>query len=1177
MTFASDEIETVGKKFHEILLDYRKKRLRNSALDESFMDSDENIFIDKENHKFLIDLINEDRRINCSNDELVSYLESINKKISDHLDSLGRRRYQAEKALKVLRSETHYLTDCRNRLWLSMGLTEECVKRLDMIEKSLSDKTDTEYIKTDTEYILFLINKCTVLSRIPYLQKDFLETLCVLNDEVQKRSGYILNDSLYFRLGTLNFSAHNYSEARVQLQLAVSKLEARDGSLTDSEIEMLFYAYLEIVMSYEFCGKYKEALAYLISASINIGATDICQKYIDIFKQYLDNYAIETLNFQAGNEAQQTRIIDTLSNILSRDKVIFPGRMASFAVKHKKTFSRRVEEFNNNMTDLVASLETVDDTTRKKVTSHWIREVEPNQALHDYLHLVAHCLNELGVDLLKSFETDLKDSQEELAHKTIILARALMLFVSEDKNFYSQCHRYKSCFATGFAEAGDFDIANHELSKIVNDRERSSLDVVSKAELDFFTYRIHRMSRITSGVLDYIEDLTDTQYNHYLNLCYRLFDYDAIAHMALISFEYYLSTILHADDLENVASYFSRDTPEEEEFSIRYFTFGTEAVGDSHNNWLTSECEKVQYFVEFLRSFFQSDGASYTRDLNIYDVASRCLHYCDLGKNRDEDQVRFVSFTSAQDVLDTLREILPVYKYHDDDDSTELAIGNCSYYLIKTNTGFEKLRTSLKESNNMFFIHSKITISISSLPYDDQPRIRSFDNELGALQEFFLFCTFMQIRADFTDPKSIFVLTPINNEGLCDYQVANFDTLLGTVSETQSSSIHHKNKVNDQYRITVAGHAALSTAWLVRLKPYEGYIKWAVSFLVDTDDPRTNIRYFLGLPGKETLSAVMFRQTKCLKKLEVLFKPPVKTGNCTVTSECRKLCKICAVDYEAIDSDFLLSFAELPSKAEIPEINEGKLLIWMESKDAYICWRLVFVVPVNHFLPEETIRLALCNSGDDDIFERVPARVVVDWPEPSDPNNGNFLFICHSGKDDNLVKTELLDFFVANKVRFWYDSTKIIDEQTWVDRIRDVIRKKNCVGCVVLVTNHEFFSSPAIRAEFEILASKKKESKGQFKVMPVFYNLGSVQDIENLIKSSFGYGDTKQNAAQKICQDLIIPSHDHVSIFLNDWEGSSLSKYSGAEKTQGRQVSLIQAFRGLYVISDEVNITLDQE
>ena len=273
--------------------------------------------------------------------------------------------------------------------------------------------------------------------------------------------------------------------------------------------------------------------------------------------------------------------------------------------------------------------------------------------------------------------------------------------------------------ATVFIEVGDFDIAEQELIKILSDQKYPELDVVSKAEIDFFTYRVRRMKKISSGELDYLGDDKDTQYNHYLNLCYRLFDYDAIAHMSLISFEYYLSNILHEEGLENIGKYFSQGTEQQAEFGLRYFTFLHDTEGDSHNNWLNSERKKVEYIVEFLRSFFRLRGGSYSRDINIFDLASKCIHYCDFARARDDAQVRFISFASVKEVIEGLTAILPVDRYHVDKDYVELAIDSCTYFAIKSENGKQEFLNSLYKTNNMFFIHSKIGLFENELEYQE--------------------------------------------------------------------------------------------------------------------------------------------------------------------------------------------------------------------------------------------------------------------------------------------------------------------------------------------------------------------------------------------------------------------------------------------------------------------------
>ena len=90
MTDTKNALEVVCISFTRIHTEYLKKSFINAARDESYKDSDENIFIDKENHTKLIDLINIDREINSGHDNISSDLQDITEKVDNYLSSLGQ-------------------------------------------------------------------------------------------------------------------------------------------------------------------------------------------------------------------------------------------------------------------------------------------------------------------------------------------------------------------------------------------------------------------------------------------------------------------------------------------------------------------------------------------------------------------------------------------------------------------------------------------------------------------------------------------------------------------------------------------------------------------------------------------------------------------------------------------------------------------------------------------------------------------------------------------------------------------------------------------------------------------------------------------------------------------------------------------------------------------------------
>ena len=159
----------------------------------------------------------------------------------------------------------------------------------------------------------------------------------------------------------------------------------------------------------------------------------------------------------------------------------FHSEISAFAYQNNHVFKQMSKAHNKEVCSHIKHLHNERELKRgndiKKVCERYLEPEESNKSLHDYLHLLAHCINEEAVLVIRRESP----REEKLYRQLVVLARAIMLLVSEDTETYSGANSFKTCFATVYAEAGEFHVASKSISDIISMPEYNRMDIASKA------------------------------------------------------------------------------------------------------------------------------------------------------------------------------------------------------------------------------------------------------------------------------------------------------------------------------------------------------------------------------------------------------------------------------------------------------------------------------------------------------------------------------------------------------------------------------------------------------------------------------------------------------------------------------------------------------------------------
>ena len=1205
-------IDEVEKEYNAALKEYKDSCLRGEFEGQGkYVDSHNNIFsYEDSTHQILMECIDEYQRIknrsysrdyaDASND-----LENLYQRVINHRKGIAGRRNQTKGPIsEKISGEKAFIDDFRRKLRLSKTLIDNCLMKIE--DYITCFENDTSDICEDKDFILLRLNKCIILNETNMFAEECIGMLNKLTQKIHGRDYY--SDELLFRTGTLNMSYRLYTNAEALFEQFIDGSKSRNMANEDDEYKnMLFSSYMMLASCYEYSGEYSKSLAILMGIDTSTIAETICEDIIKQFEINLanDNKRILDLSFAADDNEKKKAVIKMIKNIIGRDSFL-SGCVADFAYHNGDVYTRMSElenqkiisEIDSVYNSVINSINSDGDTqfrnerlnkveNKDAIIRKHLKPKGSNKLLHDYLHIFAHCLNEVAVLVIGQ-------KNIELYRKIIILARAIMLYVSDDDEIYAAAHSFKSCFATVYAEAGEFGIARNIITEIIHDKQYEKMDAASKAELDFFYYLIPRIDEISNSTITFSFNNSRNYDDHYLSCCYRTFDFDAIAHYALLSFEYRIAKILQVGDLADISAEFDKITNDSSIVNAYHKAIRINNL-EGHNVWLKNERNKLKYMYQFLKLFLKvGENGMISYEPQLFETAYMFLSINSAtGKNIDDNYIPYLKF---DDIEETIIEIKRMFRVDNLDEKNILLISNlCLIISDKTIEIKYGVRNDNQQNDNQqtvqliihningsnraitldediaYFVFSPQRIANSN-NLKNEYNVRFFDNVEDALRAFFLFATFCTIKNDFANPSRIFIMTPVNNAEPCKFTVFDNDKLVKNGYKKQKltnmDSWSNFTLLNEQYSLSIQHPTFLSRDWLHRLNVVTKDWVWSLSFVLkgnQIEGKNSYIRYNVYYPNKASVSSIINNVVACKKALGKLYsrsKKPHQKICCGDIRRCR-VCKKNIADNAELIGQLMHSFPEIKWEDYYAREINGRLFLWTYDNSSESVWRITYVSDCHN--KEDEIMQAICKKGNDNPFADKEKYSPIDWPTPDDYSLTNappFVFISHIGKSDEIVKRELATFFVNNRVRYWYDHERYAGD--WSDKVLSVINYTNCVGCVLLITSQDYFKSKSVNSELKALLEKKKKND-LFLVIPIVYNCYGVDDLKDTIRSAY-----RSTVDEGICEELLgVDNSNALIMYLNEISGSSLEEYKRHENDVGRtQGTLMFNLRNIKTIRE---------
>ena len=1181
-----DKIVEMKREFVVIQENYHINKYKLECHDDEYKDSEDNIFDDNRRWKldqFIALEAQLYRNSSLRYAEMLKILKQLSSNIANWLRSMRGRTYQGiSQAKKVYNSEKYYLQDMKIRL----DYYTRILCFLDELEQYESDQLkDGIELSADSEYDAYLLNKCVLLSQVGYCKNECTRLVKVLNNRVSNSPLY--NGDFYYKLAELNFGLQRYQDAQRFLEKTIDllKYELREGGFDTHRSfqlhDMLFAAYQLRVLGYEFCGDYKKAIVELT------GKTPV--EIVSIFKEIIPEQSFESLHYSSdsvGKHADKTsakrkRVINIIDRCIRSN--VFSSEMSSYVynTENQRIFEKLVDYENKRTIGLIKSCGIREEYIDKVLLANLI-EAEDVNIMNEYIHVLAHCINEYGVTFMKRHKNE---NEEELANNMLLLGRALMLYVSEKRAMY------KSCYATTYAEAGDTWIARNELKRIIEDRDYANYDVTTKAEIAFFYYIINSMYLIENNEFDSFDEIDNGLYNRYLNYCYRNFDYDAIAHMRVYSFRNKIAELLQAGDLLTMAKNFLEFSKQKSNEKTVYQEFVDNVYFQNSNERLRCEYEKAKYMYQFLTYFFrelvESPNAQVFRSPQIVDYAFKYIHYYNASINNSVGQsITYVNFNDIESDIGILTNLLTDAERK----NNIVASDHCRLVLLYDDEMISDFIEHISKYDSeahskMFFLACNDVTTLEEVKkliraknINIYPRFRMFASLSEGIKEFIIFTTFFIIKDDFFNPNNIFVMTPIGTAKACRYRIANsIDLIEDCFAKNTTVPVGIQKEINTQYR-AVAEASTREMAWESGLNSdkYREYVSYVVSVTYDCNSNSNVVKYKYKYDvSDQWKEARLFSPSRWQRNMENIYSMLKYESSKIVShrSECSHggaNCSVVLID-NVDDGDYDVNiddndFVEVTkSLVNIGNNRCQKALVWRGTNNSYVSWRFVSLdksCPI-HIINE--IRQIMCCKGQELVFAPVHDTFMskkYKWPDPHDylASNQKFLFVSHAGRDDELVKQELNEFFVKHKVPLWYDKEKLVKDDTWKERVMEVISHPNCAGVVVLVTNSAFFKSEAIQYELMVASAVKKKAKKDFAVLPIIYGVASnYLELRNLILTSIDDDDTFMEIKK-----IVVPDNNKVITYL--CPNQSLVEYTQNEVNDGRNGSVVSALLELKII-----------
>lgn len=1195
-------IEFFRNKFIDIQEQYNIAKYELEFEDAKYKEDENNIFGDIR-YKKLSEFIETEAKLYRADDfhysEIKNIIDTLISNINKWRKSLQYRKIQGiSEAKRVYNSEKYYLKDMEIRLQYFSSILD-CLIDMENVEDTMP-ALGVE-ISADSEYEIFLLNKCVLLNQISYCRKKCTNILLGLNKRISNSDRF--NSEFLYKVGELNFELQNYNDAQLFLGRAIKKLEIESsddkimGRENDIVNDMLFSAYQLQILGYEFCGFYDKAIYLLVdedssflkwNSNSNAGI-ECARKVVNIFDQRLSDIGgVKALAYSSDNteEAKQKRIdiISWIDNIFCDS--LFNSPIFNYVRKETNqiVFERLVDYENDKLQKRITKCKKGDKEKRNLVYNTNMLLKENNNILFEYIHILAHCLNEYGVTCFRKYNNSIKDcsrSEEEFIQNLILLGRALMLYVSEKLSIY------KTCYATTYAEAGDFAIAKNELESVLNSEKYKKADVTTKAEIIFFTYLINSLDKIERG--NYRQFWKkDELYDRYLNYCYRSFDYDAIAHMRVYDFRHSMASIMQHQDLREMAHHFYAFSENKDSTGkTPYEKFVSEVYFQNTNRRLKCEYEKVKYMYHFLQGLFERFEEDYQYDLEkdrintvkILDYALKYMHYHNLLLDESiDDQINYVDSTQ----IESIKKIFP----NVDIKSNGIISEFCEIVILSCEDEKKKFIEDLPsmqrdKSNRMFFVVCEdYNLLRNELRKDKRIKmnniknVRFFKTREKGIYEFVILNTFFNIKSDFSDTKNIFILTPIGTAQSCKYRVGNdIELILDGFNPQYKVDLDQPKNILTQYN-AVAERFWNEEPWERKLNDprLAREISLVIGLMYNKEGDKTFTKYrYKYSVSDDWKDAVLFLPTSLIHMMDDLYDDDTydRTKEHIDCNSPQNNCSVQRVDNIKNWNYDEYTFEEI--EKSFPEVsfnNVECLLLWYGEMGSFVSWRMVFLKRNFKRNYIGKIMQIMCSSGKGPIFTPNTGMIEYKWPEPFDYeiHNDNFLFICHSGNDDEIVKKELNEFFMQNHIPVWYDKDKFVNDRGWKERIQNVIQNKQCVGCVVMITNSRFFGSEAIRFEILLADAECKRchdvqngSKKNFAIIPIVYGIDNSEESKSkleLLKEMMRGSISDLDNLTRI-EKCIIPRSDKVITFVN--KNQSLAEYTEKEIKEGRNGSILRA------------------
>ena len=625
--------------------------------------------------------------------------------------------------------------------------------------------------KSVEEKILFLLNYCIILERTSYFQGLFISKLNELNADILcvDNADY----ELFYRVGALNFKRHLYAEAIRNLERANIIMEGiAENYKSTNVIEQAKFKkkLLKIKMlravSYEFQGDFLGAIDLLVGKTcIDFFSGLTARDFFYSIGECMPGKE-ESLNVLISQG--QRRVIQNVQFYIIdklKDKLV-KGSCLAFASETDQWFSG-IHNSDKRKLRYLDTGKTIEYFQNEKKDYNERYEYFQNDSVHEVLHVLAHTLNEYGVD--KRNQALLYNTEDPAVSQLLILARALMLYVAKNQAFMIDCQKCLTCLATIFAEVGDFESAKTQLMENVGSNYYKNKNLLVQAETEFFYYLISLMNNPSSPCVK-----RDEFFNKYSNCCYNYFDYDALIQIEMYQFKYAVATAV----LNGLNSSGESDVVQEllncQGKFDRFIVYSQSFISD----WTKNEYDKINIMFQFLVKYYNyGDKVSQDKGLSLVDLAKKYLYlYANSNKFEKVLPVPLLEKNVEKTVhfLDSVfrQPVLQCYI-----DKKQIQIRNCIYYNLSDSEDvlIEKhLDHASNDADNIYFITTRET----DKKQRNKRNILINSNDEQTLQCFLIHCAFDSILYDFVNPQNIFILVPFVNAEPLKYQLDSFDDLL---------------------------------------------------------------------------------------------------------------------------------------------------------------------------------------------------------------------------------------------------------------------------------------------------------------------------------------------------------------------------------------------------------------